>query len=110
MKKFILLYSGPATQPEPMTEEQGKTSDSVRQSWIEKVGKALVDVGAPMTAGKAVVDDGSVTQASDLNGYSIIEAENMDEALKLVEGNPFLMDKTGEFRIEIFELASDSSK
>lgn len=104
MKKFILLYKGSATLPETMTEEQGKTSDSVRQSWIEKVGKSLVDIGAPMTGGKAVVDDGSIVQATDFNGYSIIEAENMDEALKLVDGNPFLMDKTGKFRVEVFEL------
>lgn len=104
MNKFILLYSGPATPPEMMTEEQGETSDSVRQSWVEKVGKSLVDIGAPMTGGKAIVDDGSITQAADINGYSIIEAENMDEALKLVDGNPFLMDKTGKFRVEVFEL------
>ncbi len=104
MKKYILLYKGPATPPEMMTEEQGKTSDSVRQSWIEKVGTALVDVGAPMTGGKAVVDDGSIVQATDFNGYSIIEADSMDEALKLIDGNPFLMDKTGKFRVEVFEL------
>ncbi len=71
MKKFILLYKGPATPPEMMTEEQGKTSDSVRQSWIEKVGEALVDVGAVMTGGKAITDDGSIAQATDLNGYSM---------------------------------------
>ncbi len=33
-----------------------------------------------------------------------IEAENMDEPLKLVDGNPFLSDKTGKFRIGVFEL------
>lgn len=104
MKKFILLYKGPAASPEMMTKEQGEASDSVWRSWSKKVGKALVDVGAPMTGGKAVVDDGSTEQATDLNGYSIIEAENMDEVLKLVEGNPFLMDKTGEFSVEVFEL------
>ena len=104
MKKFILLYSGQVTPPEIKSKEQGEASDSVRQSWIEKLGKALIDVGAPMTGGKAVVDDGSIVQASDLNGYSLIEAENMDEALKLIDGNPFLMDKTGKFKIEVFEL------
>lgn len=106
MKKFILLYKGPPTPAEMKTKEQGEASDSVQKSWIEKVGKALIDIGAPMTGGKAIVDDGSITQATDLNGYSIIEAANMDEALRLVDGNPFLMDKTGKFSVEVFELMS----
>ncbi|HUC95467.1 MAG TPA: YciI family protein [Candidatus Saccharimonadia bacterium] len=39
-----------------------------------------------------------------LNGFTIIQAENMDEALKLVDGHPFLSDKTGNFSVEVFEL------
>lgn len=106
MKKYILLYRGSASPKDQMSAEQGKASDSVRRTWIEKVGAALVDVGSPMTGGKALVDNGSVTQASDFSGYSIIEAENIDDALKLIEGNPFLMDKTGRYSIEVFELIS----
>lgn len=73
---------------------------------IEIVVNALVDIGASITEGKALVDDGTVTEATKINGYTIIQAENMDEALKLVDGNPFLMDKTGEFKVEVFELSS----
>lgn len=104
MAKFILLYKGPATPVEQMTEEQGKKTMAGWQTWMEKVGKALIDVGAPMANGKAVIDDGSSGQASDLNGYSIVQAENMDEALKLVDGHPFLSDRTGKFSVEVFEL------
>ena len=103
-KKFILLYVGSVVKPEMITDEQAEASDSVRTSWIENIGDALIDVGARMTKGKALVDDGSITEAANINGYTIIQAENIDEALKLIDGNPFLMDKTGDFRVEVFEL------
>ena len=35
-EKVYFTYNGPATSAELMSEEQGKMSDSVRQSWIEK--------------------------------------------------------------------------
>lgn len=104
MAKFILLYNGPATPMEQMTEEQGKKTMAGWQAWMSKVGPALVDVGSPMANGKVVVDDGSTATATDLNGYSIIEAENMDRALQLVDGHPFLSDRTGHFSVEVFEL------
>ena len=104
MKKFILVYNGPATPMEQMTEEQGKKTMALWQTWMEKVGGALVDIGAPMANGRAVVDDGSEGEATDLNGYTIIEAEGMDEAVRLVEGHPFLSDHSGKFSVEVFEL------
>ncbi|HSX15016.1 MAG TPA: YciI family protein [Candidatus Saccharimonadales bacterium] len=104
MKKFILLYNGPATPMEEMTKEQGEKVTKGWQDWMEKIGSALVDVGAPMANGKVVVDDGSSGTATELNGYSIVEAEDMDAALMLVEGHPFLSDKSGKFSVEVFEL------
>lgn len=104
MKKFILLYNGPATPQDQMTKEQGEKVMAGWKSWMEKVGDALVDVGLPMANGKAVVDDGSEGTTTNLQGYSIVQAADMDAALKLVEGHPFLSDKTGKFSVEVFEL------
>jgi hypothetical protein len=64
----------------------------------------MIDIGAPMANGKAVVDNGTTGSPTELSGYSLIQAESMDEALKLVEDHPFLSDKTGEFSVEVFEL------
>ncbi|HSX47675.1 MAG TPA: YciI family protein, partial [Patescibacteria group bacterium] len=63
-----------------------------------------IDMGQPMANGRAVVDDGSNKEPLELTGYSIIEATNMDEAVELVDGHPFLSDKTGKFSVEVFEL------
>lgn len=104
MAKFILLYKGPATPMEEMTEEQSKKTMALWQTWTQKVGQALIDMGAPMANGRSVVDNGTNGTPSDLNGYSIIEANNIDEAVKLVDEHPFLCDKTGNFSVEVFEL------
>ncbi|HUA13030.1 MAG TPA: YciI family protein [Candidatus Sulfotelmatobacter sp.] len=104
MKKFILLYKGPATPMDQMSEEQNKTQMQAWQAWAGKAGSGLVDMGSPMANGSAVVDDGSSSTASDLNGYSIIQAEDMNAAKAMLEGHPFLSDKSGKFSIEVFEL------
>jgi len=104
MKKFILLYNGPATPPEQMAPEQVKSVMAKWREWMEKIGDAMVDMGQPMANGEAIVDDGSAGKATQLSGYTIIQAENMEEAKKLVDGHPFLSDKTGKFSVEIHEL------
>jgi len=104
MGKFILLYKGPATPNDQLTKEQGEKIAAGWKQWMEKVGDGLVDIGSPMANGRSVVDNGTSGIPTQLNGYSIVQAENIDEALKLVEDHPFLSDKTGEFSVEIFEL------
>jgi hypothetical protein len=104
MAKFILLYNGPATPMDQMTEEQTQKTMMGWKSWMEKVGGALTDMGSPMANGHVVVDDGSTGEPTKLNGYSILEADDMDSALALVDGHPFLSDKSGKFSVEVFEL------
>jgi YCII-related domain-containing protein len=104
MTKFILLYKGPATPASEMTQDQTEKVMAGWQTWIERVGAALVDIGAPMANGASVVDDGSTGVPTELNGYSIVEADDRDGALALVEGHPFLSDGTGNFSVDVYEL------
>ena len=105
MKKFILLYKGPATLAEDMTPEMSSKAMDGWKDWMEKVGDALVDMGLPMDRrGRSVVDDGSEGRADQLNGYSIIQAEDLAAAVALVEDHPFLSDKSGKFSVEVYEL------
>lgn len=105
MSKFIYIYKGPATPMDQFTEEQSAAQMAAWGAWIGKIGPALLDVGAPFAARTSVVDDGTVTEASELNGYSIVEAENLEAAKALAEGHPFLSEGNGKFSLEIFELA-----
>lgn len=104
MKKFIILYNGPATPPEQMAPELVQKIMAGWKNWMEKVGDDMLDMGQPMASGQAVVDDDSRKPALELSGYSIIQAENMDKAVELVQDHPFLSDKTGKFSVEVFEL------
>ncbi|TAK89128.1 hypothetical protein EPO04_03445 [Patescibacteria group bacterium] len=106
MKKFILLYRGPATPAGKM--DPGKAKEVMRAwgEWMERVGKNLVDVGQPMEPcnSVALLDDGSEAEAEQLNGYSVIEAESLDNAKDMVRDHPFLSDKTGKFSVDVYEL------
>ena len=104
MSKYLLLYRGPATPMEDFTPEQSAEQMRAWGEWMGKVGSALVDGGAPFGPRTAVSDDGTSPQAGDLNGYTIVEADNLNAARELVKGHPFLSEGKGRFSIEIFEL------
>jgi hypothetical protein len=105
MAKFILLYKGPATPMEDIAPEASEQMMQAWGSWMGKVGEALVDGGAPFAGRTAVAGDGSATSASDLNGYSVVQAPDIEAARTLCDGNPFLSDGSANFVIEIYELA-----
>jgi hypothetical protein len=105
MSKFIYLYKGPATPMDQFTAEQAAAQMAAWGAWMEKIGPALLEAGAPFAPSRtALVDDGTVAEASDLNGYSIVEAESLAEAKALADRHPFLADGNGKFTLEIFEL------
>jgi len=107
MSKFILLYKGPATPQADITPEVGAQLMQAWEAWMGKIGASLVDAGAPFTASStAVVADGSTRSASDLTGYTIVEAADLDAAKALVGGNPFLDDGSSKFAVEIYELGT----
>jgi hypothetical protein len=59
---------------------------------LEQTGKALVDPGAPLGSPKTVsstsVTDGPA--GGPFGGYSVIEADDIDAATKLVANHPFV--------------------
>ena len=104
MAKFILVYKGPASDMKDMPEDQVKAVMEAWGQWMQKVGTALVDIGQPMANGKSIVDDGSEGSPALLNGYSVIEADDMESAKNLADGHPFLSEGKGNFSIDIYEL------
>jgi hypothetical protein len=106
MSKFIFIYHGPANPMDQFTEEQSAREMAEWGAWMGKVGTALVDGGAPFGARAAVYDDCSTASTSDLHGYSIVEAENLEAAKALGQGHPFLSEGEGRFSLEVFELVS----
>ncbi|MCX6499632.1 MAG: YciI family protein [Arthrobacter sp.] len=104
MSKFIYIYKGPATPMDQFTEAQSAEQMAAWGEWMGKVGPALIDGGAPFGARASIVDDGTGAEASELQGYTIVEAANLDAAKALTEGHPYLSEGNGQFSLEIFEL------
>jgi hypothetical protein len=97
MKKYMLLYKGPATPPGASHEKW--------PVWFNKLGEKLVDMGSPMNNSLTLYGDGSTSASTiDFNGYSIIQARNINAVISLVKDHPFLSLDKGEYSIEIFEL------
>jgi hypothetical protein len=97
MKKYMLLYKGPAT-PQNASHENWP-------AWFNKIGDQLVSIGSPMENGFVLHRDGSKgDSATNLNGYSIIQARNINAVKRLVKDHPYLAQGSDEFTVEIFEL------
>ena len=93
---YILLYRG-ATSPSGASHEGWP-------EWFAQVGEALVDVGSPMFNGHAVRADGALSdRTADLNGYSLVRADDLQAVRELVREHPFLR-ASNENSIEIFEI------
>lgn len=104
MAQFMILYKGEATDMSEMTEEEAGAVMAKWAAWMGDVGDALADIGNPFGPGSSLVDDGSEGTAISLTGYSIVEADDMDAALALADGHPYLSEGQGDFAIDIFEL------
>ena len=101
MSKYVLLYSGGSM---PQSEAETKQVMKAWDAWFSKLGKAVVDQGDPFTPiAKAVMSDGTVKNGSVdgmATGYSIIEANSLDEAVKLAKDCPVLQ---GGAKLTVFE-------
>jgi hypothetical protein len=104
MSKYLYLYRGPATPMEDFTPEQGEQQMKAWTEWMGTAGSAVVDQGNPLTPRASVRDDGTAAEPSDQNGYTIVEAEDLDAARALLAGHPFLLEGKGRFAVEIFEI------
>ena len=91
MPKFIVLYRAPFPVTEmvkSVTPEEMQEGMKLWQTWVEKCGDALVEMGSPLAQGMSIgrSDNSPTTPKGGVTGYSI----TLDEALNLLEGHPHL--------------------
>ena len=106
MKKFIVIYHAPVdamAQTANSTPEERAKGMEQWMIWAQKCGDKLVDLGAPLMNGQKLSPGGKSTN-SDKNvvGYSILQAENLEEAKALLNGHPHL-GWNAECAIEVHE-------
>ncbi len=88
MAKYVYAYLGGNMGETP---EEQEASMKAWMEWFGSLGPAVKDVGNPFVASIALSTDGSRgSAAAGLTGYSIIEADSIDDAAKLGAGCPLL--------------------
>jgi hypothetical protein len=100
MAKYLLVYHGGGM---PETEaERGKVMAAWGE-WFQKLGKGIADPGNPVSQTRTVNTGGSVSDGGGANpasGYSILEADSLDQAVEAAKGCPVLL---GGATIEVAE-------
>ncbi len=95
MKQYILLHYG-FTKPTPeIMTAWGK--------WFESYSDTIIDMGGHFMDGREISKEGVKKLPLGLDsitGYTIVEAENMDEAVKIAQENPYTSS------IRVYELKS----
>lgn len=86
MARFLVVYHGSEMPHDPEVMAQAKAAF---EEWVGKVWSAVVDPGAPVRM-VAQVSKSGMDDPLDVSGYSIIEAESADAAVKLLETQPFV--------------------
>ncbi len=100
----MILYMAPVSAEAQMnvSPEEMKKGMEPWLAWQKKSGKAILDFGAPLGKGTCFDKKGSSKSKSEVTGYSIIEAKDMDGAKAIVANHPHLMmPKAG---IEVLEI------
>ncbi len=92
MKKFMFLHFG---FEKPTPEIMGAW-----KAWFTSIADKQIEQGG-FTGGREITKNGTKDlpwNKESITGYNIIEAENLDAADKLAQGNPFISS------IRIYEL------
>jgi len=98
MAKFVLAYAGGSMPESPAAQEAAMKE---WMEWFGTLGSSVLDGGNPFGASTAVLPGGGSGPAtSGLTGYSIVEADDLEQAAKLAGGCPVLSSKGS---VEVFE-------
>ena len=106
MKKFVITYSAPidaAWKTAESSPEEMEEGMKAWMAWAQKCGDKLVDFGTPLGNGVTLGPGGSsVNSESKIIGYSILQAESLEEARELLRDHPHL-DWNAACEIEVHE-------
>ena len=90
MAKFVYLYTGGSMAETPEAQEQAMQAWG---AWFGALGDVVVDMGNPFGAATTIAADGAVSHrsAAGATGYSIIQADSLDDATTKAKDCPVLV-------------------
>jgi len=105
MKRFIVIYYAPQSFTKDMKNKSAEDMKKGQEEWMHwamVIGDGLVDMGAPLGNGEVIEKSKTSKSTSEIVGYSVLQAENIGEAAKMLQEHPHLKWSSG-CRIEVFE-------
>src|SRR5215475_7007476 len=89
MSNYVFAYYG---EPQVASPEEGAKYKEKWQAWVGGLGEALVNPGIPFgtpkkVSARGITDNGGPNR---LSGFSIVKADNLEEALDMAKGCPHL--------------------
>jgi hypothetical protein len=88
MAKYLYVYYGGNVENDPKKQKEAMDA---WMKWFASMGKAVIEAGNPTTPGKTIGKNGAKDISGDpITGYSIVQAADMDAALKMAKGSPQL--------------------
>ena len=85
MKKFVIFHYGFENPTKEIMDAWG--------NWFASIGDKIVDPGSPLGPGREISPSGIKELPmglESLTGYTVISADNMDEAEKIAKGCPMI--------------------
>lgn len=98
MKKFLLIYHSPKEALEKfstMSKDDIQKDMDIWEKWGEKNKGYIIDFGNPVGTQHVVSADTFKEKGDDVTGYSIIQAEDINQAKELLKDHPALKDNDG---------------
>ena len=106
MANYLFVYYGGMAEggAAAATPKQQKKEMDIWTKWFTKLGKSVIDMGAPTKPGKTVGKAGArATGSNAVAGYSIIKANSLGAAVNMAKSHP---DISKGMKISIYELMS----
>lgn len=105
MPNYMLMYHGGKA---PESPEEGEEHMAEWETWADELGSSLVNRGAPLGSPMLVTSSGVTADdsADPMIGYSILKAENIEVAVKLVDGSPHINHGGTMIVAEMIEMQS----
>ena len=88
MANFIIVYHAPTK--EISSPEEGQAHRAKWMEWINELGDAMVNPGTPLGKSMIVSSEGVSETDSGLTGYTVVEAPDLEAAVEISKGCPYL--------------------
>ena len=105
MPDFVAIYYAPQSvreQAQSMSAEDMQAGMAAWGEWAKECGESLTFPGSALMSGLRLTPSGSSPRDSDVIGYSVLQADDMEAAVALLEGHPHLAWGNG-CEIEVFQ-------